>query len=295
MSIAVGVLVLLLLGGLGCDGDSSFQFVFMTDIHVQPEERAAEGFQMAIDEVNDLAPDFVITGGDLIMDALAQPYSRADRLYELFASLSQGFQMPVYHTIGNHELFGIHPGSGVSPDDPYYGKALYQDRIGSLYYSFDHKGWHFILLDSIQPVEEDGVYQGEIDADQMNWIRQDLERVDPSTPICVSTHIPFVTVFNQMQSDNLTPLNERLVVRNSHSVLSLFENHNLKLVLQGHLHIVEEIRYKNVSFITGGAVCAAWWKGPRRGFEEGFVRVDVKGDSVSWQYEDIPWTVEAEE
>ena len=48
----------------------SFRFAFMTDIHLQQELRAEEGFAKAIAKVNDLNAEFVITGGDLIMDAL---------------------------------------------------------------------------------------------------------------------------------------------------------------------------------------------------------------------------------
>ena len=52
------------------ENSNDFSFVFMTDIHLKPELGAPEGFQMAIDTVNVMQPDFVITGGDLIDDAL---------------------------------------------------------------------------------------------------------------------------------------------------------------------------------------------------------------------------------
>ena len=57
---------------------ASFSFVFCTDIHVEPERNAVQGFTQAIDTINKLQPAFVITGGDLIMDALGQSYERAD-------------------------------------------------------------------------------------------------------------------------------------------------------------------------------------------------------------------------
>lgn len=41
----------------------NFSFAFITDIHLQPERNAVEGFLKAIDTINDLNPDFVITGG----------------------------------------------------------------------------------------------------------------------------------------------------------------------------------------------------------------------------------------
>ena len=84
------------------DNAKSFRFVFMTDIHLQPERRASEGFASAIEKVNALDPDFVITGGDLIMDALGQSFGRADSLYNLYQTMLPLFKMPVYNTMGNH-------------------------------------------------------------------------------------------------------------------------------------------------------------------------------------------------
>ncbi len=73
-------------------------FVFMTDIHIQPERNAIEGFKKAIQKVNELKPDFVITGGDLIMDALAVNYERADSLYNLYKETIKLLKAPVYNT-----------------------------------------------------------------------------------------------------------------------------------------------------------------------------------------------------
>lgn len=47
----------------GLEKENSFRFVFMTDIHVQPELDGDDGFKQAIAEVNTMQPkpDFVIT------------------------------------------------------------------------------------------------------------------------------------------------------------------------------------------------------------------------------------------
>ena len=37
--------------------DDEFSFAFLTDIHLQPELNAVEGFKQAIDTVNKLNPD----------------------------------------------------------------------------------------------------------------------------------------------------------------------------------------------------------------------------------------------
>jgi len=55
----------------------------MKDIHVQQEKNAAKGIHQAVDSVNNLNPDFVITGGDLVMDSLGQSFEKADQLYNL--------------------------------------------------------------------------------------------------------------------------------------------------------------------------------------------------------------------
>ena len=36
------------------ENEDSFEFAFLTDIHIKPEMNAPKGFQMAIDKVNEL-------------------------------------------------------------------------------------------------------------------------------------------------------------------------------------------------------------------------------------------------
>jgi len=55
--------------------------------------------------------------------------------------------------------------------------------------------------------------------------------------------------------------------------------------------IVEDIFIDDIHFITGGAICAAWWRGPYRGDEEGFVLVRVKGSEFDWEFVDYKWEV----
>ena len=268
-----------------------FSFAFMTDIHLQPESNAPEGFKQAIDYVNELKPDFVITGGDLIMDALGQKYSRADSLYNLYEEVSQDFDMPVYNTMGNHEIYGIYESANASPTHPEYGEKMFEKRIADLYYSFDHKGWKFMILNSIEDTRKSG-YIGQIDDKQIEWIKEELEKTDKTQPIVLSTHIPFFTAFMQKYYGSTRANDSSLVIFNAKDVVDLFQDHNLKLVLQGHLHTVEDIYIDGIHFITGGAVSARWWSGANRGFEEGFVMVKVKGEEFGWEYVDYGWEVQ---
>ena len=268
-----------------------FTFAFLTDIHVEYGKNADKGFQQAIDHVNGMKPDFIVTGGDLISDALGQTEEKATELYDLYLELIEGFEAPLYNTLGNHEEFGFYERSGVSTDHALYGDLMYEERIGARYYAFNEKGWRFYILDSVDETEERRYY-GNVDSVQMEWLIADLASVNPLTPIVISTHIPLLTSFTQIRDGALAQNTRGLVVENSKAVLDAFKDHNLKLVLQGHLHILEEAYINDIHFITGGAVCARWWEGARDGMEEGYLLVKVKGEEFDWEYVDYGWVVE---
>ena len=273
----------------------SFRFVFMTDIHLQPELRATEGFRAAIKKVNSLnpKPDFVITGGDLVFDAFGQTFERADSLFKLYKLICKTFQMPVYDCLGNHDVFGIYKSSGIEPDHPEYGKKMFKQRLGngSTYRSFDFGNWHFILLDPIG-LTDNNSYDGQIDEEQLGWLREDLTTVGLERPVAIFLHMPIYSAFHQL---NRVPRSSRTgggLIANAREVGELCSKFNVRLVLQGHLHIVEEIIIRNTHYITAGAVCANWWKGPYHGFKEGFAVIDVKGENFTWQYQTFDWRVE---
>ncbi|MCP4311225.1 MAG: metallophosphoesterase [Bacteroidetes bacterium] len=268
-----------------------FTFAFLTDIHLQPELNAVAGFQKAIDTINIIKPDFVLTGGDLVMDVLNQSYGRADSVYKLYKKVSGGLNMPVYNTVGNHEMYGWHRDEEGIEEHPEFGKKMFESRMGDRFYSFDHKGWHFIVLDAIYR-GDDGHYIGRIDQEQIDWLKKDLEKVDKKTPLAMSAHIPFITSSTQLGSGSMTANPEGLVINNSLEVLRLFLDHNLRLVLQGHLHFIEDIFVQNqVHFITGGAVCGRWWNSkPESLPQEGFMLLHLKGEEVDWEYVDYGWT-----
>ncbi len=267
-----------------------FTFVFMTDIHLTHERNATLGFMQAIDSVNKIAPDFVITGGDLIMDALAQSYSRSDSAYQLYNKIVKKFEMPVYNTMGNHELFGVYEESGVDTLHSEYGKKMYENRIGKPYYSFDYGNWHFVVLDGTG-TNANRRYYGYVDSLQLQWLEKDLEKTG-NRPIAVSIHIPLLSVASQIIEGATEPMSERAIVNNANQVREILEKYNTRLVLQGHLHFLEDINYNGIRYITGGAVSSKWWTGTRHGLEEGFLKIDVDGEDFSWEYIDYGWEAE---
>lgn len=282
----------MLLSGCTCPenqpGADEFSFVFMTDIHITPNRQAPEGFKKVMDTVNQMKPDFVITGGDLIMDALEQKYSRADSLYNMYISMVKEFQMPVYNTMGNHEIYGWYENSGADTNHPEYGKKMFENRIGKRFQSFNHKGWKIFILDSVIK-DGKGGYMGGITEDQMVWIKEELAMTDTTMPLVISVHIPFITTESQILNGATAANHPAEVITNSKEILDLFKGHNLKLVLQGHLHYYEELYVFGTRFITGGAVSGAWWKGPYLETEEGFLKVNINGDDFTWEYVDYAW------
>jgi 3',5'-cyclic AMP phosphodiesterase CpdA len=202
----------------------------------------------------------------------------------------KSFDMPVHHTLGNHEVFGWYRRSGADPSHPEYGKKMFENRIDKRYRTFEHKGWKFFILDSVIPNGEGG-YMGGVDEEQLAWIEEVLAETDTLQPIIISTHIPLLTIETQVLK-GATEANPRGgVITNSKEVLDLFEKHNLKLVLQGHLHWLEDIYVWGTHFITAGAVSGKWWQGPYLKTEEGFLMIHVKGDDFDWEYVDYGWEV----
>jgi Icc protein len=270
---------------LASEAPGSFDFIFFTDTHIEPELDAAHGCEMCFQKIAAIKSDFAIMGGDHVYDVLGVDGKRAATVYDLYQKAQQSLQMPIHQVIGNHDVFGILTKSGVAPSDPGYAKKMYEDRHGKTYYSFDHKGYRFIVLDSIQPTE-DRLWEGRIDERQLRWLAGDLGAVPTNTPVVAAVHVPLVTGFtNYAEKPTVPPKYNTLTVENAREVLAAFEGHNLIAVLQGHTHVNEIVEYKNTKFITSGAVCGNWWHGPRMGFPEGFSVVSLRDGKISTRYE----------
>ncbi|HUX94104.1 MAG TPA: metallophosphoesterase [Bacteroidales bacterium] len=290
LTIVIVLTMVLIISCKPKSAKESFTFAFMTDVHLTYDRNAVPGFKQAISTVNDLNPDFVIMGGDQIMDALAQRFSQADSLYNLYNETIKNFKMPVFNTMGNHEIYGILSASGADPQNPEYGEKMFEKRIGYSYKSFSHKGWKFMILNSIEDTGKDR-YIGKIDDAQIEWIKKELNATDKNTPIVLSTHIPFITANTQKYVGTTVPNDSSTVIYNGKEVLDLFKGYNLKLVLQGHLHSLEDIYIDRVHFITGGAVSSGWWSGPYNGIEEGYLLLTAGDNDISWKYIDFGWEV----
>lgn len=262
-----------------------FSFLFVTDTHIQPELHATEGCSMAFKKARTLHADFAIQGGDHIFDGLEVPLSRSLELFRLYGETEQQLGLKVFHTMGNHDVLGLYRKSGLDVTDPHYGKSYFEEKVGPRYQSFDHKGVHFIILDSIGFTPE-RTYFGFLDEGQLQWLRADLDKVSAATPVIIVSHIPLITAYAQYSAPPATPpTHNSLSVSNTYEILPLLAKHNVIGVLQGHTHVNERVEFNGITYITGGAVSGNWWKGIHEGTPEGFTVCTVKDGKLTTRYE----------
>jgi len=77
----------------------------------------------------------------------------------------------------------------------------YLDRFGKEakgngWYSFDHKGAHFIGLVNVMDLKAGGL--GSLGTDQLKWMQDDVRELKSSTPVIVFAHIPLWTVLSRL-------------------------------------------------------------------------------------------------
>ncbi len=278
----------------------SLKLVFFTDTHIQPELQAGEGTALAMQKIRSLKPDLCIQGGDHCFDLAAVPRDRSLMLLDLYTKTEQTLNgIPIHHVIGNHDVFGRVPSTGVQPADPLYGKKAFEQRFNTkTYRSFDEKGYHIILLDSIQ-ITPEREFDAMIDPVQLAWLAADLAATPAGTPMIVVSHVPLVSAAPQYSLPDdkaakaaayqaLTNLHGFLV-GNARQVIDLFEGHRVIAVLQGHTHINETVFWRDVPYITSGAVSGNWWRGSRWGTPEGFTVLELGAGAVHWRYETYGW------
>ncbi|MBT4482885.1 MAG: metallophosphoesterase [Candidatus Latescibacteria bacterium] len=272
-----------------------FSFVHYSDVHIQPERGAREGFLAAIEKINSLKPDFAVSGGDLVMDVLAADESRANVLYEMYIECCKSFDIPVYNVMGNHEVFGITVPDIVPENHPEWGKEMFKKRLGDgrTYRSFDHKGVHFLLLDSVgiekNENERGHHYIGEIGEEQMTWLKQDLAGIPVDTPVIAVAHIPYFTWISQIQNGPTFQNARGTVLTDGKELHDLLTQYRFFGFLEGHIHINELYVYKDVKYIDTAAVSGGWWSGPRDGHPEGFNLVHVFEDGIENEYMTYGW------
>lgn len=260
------------------------RFAFLTDVHlnIKNENDRYNGLLQALKVVKESEVDFVLIGGDVVdVSGMGSENNKqvADSLYVLYKNTFDKLGVTYFPTLGNHDLFFDTASNFVEGDE------LFKTYFGKSYYTFEKNGILFFVLNSLQSV--DGRYPS-VGTEQLAWISKILDNTPKEKPIVISTHVPIYSIYYPVVENRYV---KQDVIDNYKDVLKVFENHNLRLVLQGHQHLYEEIYSQKVQYITGGAICAGWWQGPFFGTEEGFLVVEVNDkDEFSWSYVDYDWT-----
>ncbi len=272
----------------------------ITDVHVQPELGAGDGLAQCLGHL-DAQPDpvdLVINTGDSVMDCMSHDAGRVHLIWNLWQSiLAAQLHKPIHHVIGNHDIWGWDKkGSGTTGTEPGWGKQMAMERYGMQkpYDSFDQAGWHFIGLDTVQPVNDH--YHGYLDDPQFDWLSKDLTANGDAKPVLIFSHIPILGVASLVSDtaaatgDVVVP-GQKIVVDNVR-LKNLFKRFpNVRVCISGHIHLVDQIEYLGVTYFCGGAVCADYWKGKRNGeCDAGYSLIDLYDDgSVERDYVTYGW------
>lgn len=263
-------------------------FAYLTDVHLNKDNtgNGNDGLRKALKTAAANGAEFLLFGGDNAdTDALGDAETTADTLHARFVRLVEETGLPAYYTIGNHDRYYRFEGRTDT-----LGFRMFEKHYGPTYRSFTKKGVHFIILNSLYP-ENNGSYNA--GAEQLAWLKADLDTVGKQTPVIVSIHVPMLSLYYPVVEGSMKALD---MINDTKAVVDLLKNYNTKLVLQGHQHIYEQIQERDLWFVTAGAVSAFWWKGPFLTTEEGFLLVKVdENNHVSWEYVDYGWAVEKQE
>ena len=236
----------------------NFTFAHISDSHIQHITRTKfvrnwdRGLIRAVAETNLLVPkpDFVVFGGDL---AQLGKKEELDHGAEMLAKLSY----KVYCVMGEHDYY---------LDLGEHWSRLY----GPHYYSWDHKGVHFVTLNSILtydkwtyerwPTAEQRMLEMAgldnpngspfmVGKKQRDWLRKDLDKVKKDTPIVVFSHSPIQKIYKGWN----------FWTEDAEEVQALLKPFNDVTVIYGHVH---QVQYNQIGNISFHAVMATAWPWP---------------------------------
>lgn len=266
------------------------RFAFLTDIHMKSGIGAEAGMTKAFHHAQSQKPkvDFIINGGDSIMDSLAVDKQKTKEQWDLFHSIIKNENsLPVYHCIGNHDVWGWFIKENKPDADKLYGKqwAVEVQQLPGRYYSFTKGRWHFIVLDSTQ-LNPEGGYIAYLDAQQLDWLKQELENHKDKF-ICFISHIPILSIcaglfFNKTEANGDLKIQRNLMHTDFIQLKKLFLQYpNIKVCLSGHIHLQDEVDYLGIKYYCNGAVSGNWWNGSFHDFAPAYAVFELNNDGSS--------------
>ena len=138
-------------------------FGICADPHKDIMHDADQRLQAFVDTAVKAHVDFIIQLGDFCRP---YDYNRG------FMDIWERFDGTRYHVLGNHDTDG-----GFTRE-----QAMAYWGMRRRYYSFDAGGYHFVVLDGNDRMENQGAgYPRYIRQDQLEWLREDLRSTDTPT------------------------------------------------------------------------------------------------------------------
>jgi len=255
---AAGTLPLSMVELAFADPKKSFSFAYISDSHIQHVTGSRfvnnfdRGLIRAVAETNLLQPkpDFVVFGGDL---AQLGTKAELDHGAEMLARLNY----KTYCVLGEHDYY---------LDLGEYWSELY----GNHFYSWDHKGVHFITLNSIitddewthnrWPTAEQRMLEMAgldnpngspfmVGEKQRQWLAKDLDGLSKDTPIVLFSHSPIQKIYKGWN----------FWTDDAEQVQALLQPFDDVTVVYGHVH---QIQYNQIGNISFHAVMATAWPWP---------------------------------
>jgi 3',5'-cyclic AMP phosphodiesterase CpdA len=218
-----------LIGEAGAAGTRGLTFAQISDSHVgfdKPANPNARGtLEEAIARINALPekPAFMIHTGDITHLSKEKEFDDADSI------ISQS-RLDVHYVPGEHDF--------LDPEQKLYRERYARAAKGTGWYSFDANGVHFIGLNNVVDLKAGGL--GNLGADQLEWLEDDVKSRSASTPIVVFAHIPLWTVYQDWGWGT----------DDGAQALSYLKRFGSVTVLNGHIHQVMQKVEGNVTFHT---------------------------------------------
>ena len=213
------------------------KFGICSDVHLPTMHDSEKRITAFIDSMKIAKPNFIIELGD---------FGIPKKEYLKYFDIWNSFPAPKYHVIGNHEMDG-----GTSMED-----ALAIRNMRNSYYSFEMKGFRFIILDGNdkQNDSEKG-YRSYMGNKQLTWLRSELN----------STANPVVVFSHQGIGHDPGITGERYSIANSREVRNIFEEHNrvnikTKIIccFNGHTHHDYAEDINGIWYITINSMSYEW-------------------------------------
>lgn len=262
-------------------GDN-LRFIHMTDTHLFSERNAPEGLRRAFRHMRKNYRDahFIINSGDVIMDALEKDKTATEKQWALWKEINEEENpFAIYNCIGNHDVWG-----GGSVNEELYGKAwaVKALQIPDRYYFFDFGKWRFVILDSTRINNNGDWYTAHLDEQQFEWLADTLERTPSDKNVLLVSHIPILSSTpyflgeSNSEKKGYWHFPHSWMHGDARRISELLEGYpNVRGAISGHMHMVDRVEYKGVSYLCNGAISGAWWQGANNGFEPGYTVVDL--------------------